>query len=110
VHGDQTGGTSRVDGHGGTSPVEEVGNTVGKDAAGTTRRSIFRNGLSIIVDDLGVVITHDTDIDSSRSLLERLESHTSRLDGFIDGLQEDTLLRIDGVSFSRLDIEELRVD
>ncbi len=110
VDSNKRGGAGGIDSHGGSVPVEEVGDSVGHDTAGGTGRSVFRNCLAIIVGDGVIVIAHATDVDGSCGVLQAFDGHASRLDTLVDGLKQDTLLRINGLSFVSLDVEELRIE
>lgn len=110
MHGNERGRAGSVDGHGRAVPVEEVRDAVGDDAAGRAGGSIGGDVLSIAVDNLGKVVAHDTDIGGSVGSRKGLDARARGLEGLVDGLHQQTLLRIDGLGLGGGDAEELGIE
>lgn len=107
-------------------PVEEVGYTVGHDATPNPRCGVrgrrvhcnssgrllhhVKDTIPTISNQVGFIVrTHDTNIDGRIASPKRIDGQSSRLQSFIDGLHEEALLRVNGLSLDRLDAEELCV-
>lgn len=106
----ERGRTGSVDCHGRAVPVEEVRDAVGDDAASRAGSSIGGDVLPIAVDNLGEVITHDTDVGGGVGSRKGLDARARGLEGLVDGLHQQPLLRIDSLGLGGRDAEKLGIE
>jgi len=122
------GGAGGVDGHARTMPVKEIRHAIRNDGTTLARGSVGHGSFPVSIDGLGPVIAHHADIYAGISTTETLDglststtaeikviressntgdwSEDINIQGIIYCFHEQTLLRIYGLCFSRLDIEK----
>jgi len=94
VQSHQRAGAGSVDSLGWTLEIENIGDAVGDDAVGRAGRCILWDRLEIAELQCRPVISHGANVDRGQGALELIEGQSSRFDCFVDGFQEEALLRV----------------
>lgn len=83
---------------------------VGQDAPTNSRGKVSWDVLQLTQEHVFAIIAHHAYVDAGVRTTKAAEDQPSMLQAFIHCLQEQSLLRIDGLGFHGLDAEELSIE
>lgn len=95
VQGDEAGAARRIDGHGWAMPVEKVGDAVGEDGVRGARGVVGAQAVVAVAHhDLVVVGHHLARVHGRVRAAQGLHREARGLHGLVDGLEQQTALRV----------------